>query len=116
MREEVQHYLHRMALAPRTRSGSGSGGEGPRYTRSVGSHPEATLQADDLRLWGRVDLLTVGHAKVDITDYKTGAENESHLDQLRFYAVLWDQDTVTALTEIPQFCSSRFLTLGRSAA
>ncbi|QYG11377.1 hypothetical protein [Microbacterium sp. PAMC22086] len=23
---------------------------------------------------------------------------------------------VTALTEIPQFCSSRFLTLGRSAA
>lgn len=101
VREEVQHYLHRMALAPRTRSGSGSGGEGPRYTRSVGSHPEATLQADDLRLWGRVDLLTVGHAKVDITDYKTGAENESHLDQLRFYAVLWDQDTVSNTSRTP---------------
>jgi hypothetical protein len=94
-REEVQHYLHRMTLTPREVVGSASGGGSRRYARGVGSHPEATLQADDLRLWGRIDLLTVGAHRVDITDYKTGAEDESHLDQLRFYAVLWDRDSVS---------------------
>jgi len=94
-REEIQHYLHRMKLIPREGNRSGSGGGSPRYPRSVGSHPEATLQADDVRLWGRIDLLTVGSDQVDITDYKTGAEDESHLDQLRFYAVLWDRDSVS---------------------
>lgn len=94
-REEVQHHLHRMRLIPREAAGSVSGGGSPRYLRSVGSHPEAALQADDMRLWGRIDLLTVGSDRVDITDYKTGAEDESHLDQLRFYAVLWDRDSVS---------------------
>jgi hypothetical protein len=94
-REEIQHYLQRMTLAPRQGSGSGSGGGIPRHVRDVGSHPEATLQADELRIWGRIDLLTVGSTQVDITDYKTGAEDESHLDQLRFYAVLWDRDSVS---------------------
>lgn len=94
-REEIQHYLHRLTLTPRQGSGSGSGGGNRRYPRDVGSHPEATLQADGLRLWGRIDLITVEPAQVDITDYKTGAEDESHLDQLRFYAVLWDQDNVS---------------------
>ena len=96
-REEIQQYLHRMKLVPRegVRSGSGSSGGGQRYARGAGSHPEATLQADGLRLWGRIDLLTVGTDHVDITDYKTGAEDESHLDQLRTYAVLWDRDSVS---------------------
>lgn len=94
-REEIQLYLHRLTLTPRSGFGSGSGGGSPRFARDVGSHPEATLQADDLRLWGRIDLLSVGPAQVNITDYKTGAEEESHLDQLRFYAVLWDQDNVS---------------------
>ena len=100
-REEIQHYLHRMTLTPREGSGSGSGGGNPRFARGVGSHPEATLQVDDLRLWGRIDLLTVGPARVDITDYKTGAEDESHLDQLRFYAVLWDRDSVSNSDRAP---------------
>jgi len=96
-REEVQHYLHRMVLTPRqgTGSGSGSGVGSKRYARGVGSHPEATLQAEDLRLWGRIDLLTVGVDRADIADYKTGAEDDSHLEQLRFYAVLWDRDGVS---------------------
>lgn len=102
-REEVQHYLHRMTLVPRQSAGSGpnSRGASPRYARVVGSHPEATLQADELRAWGRIDLLTVGPVQVDITDYKTGAEDESHFDQLRFYAVLWDQDNVSNSSRTP---------------
>jgi hypothetical protein len=100
-REEVQHYLHRMTLTPREGAESGSGGGSSRYPRGVGSHPEATLQADELRVWGRVDLLSVGATQVDITDYKTGAEDESHLDQLRFYAVLWDQDSLSNAARTP---------------
>ncbi|KAF0834369.1 PD-(D/E)XK nuclease superfamily protein [Ornithinibacter aureus] len=102
-REEVQHYLHRMTLVPRQSAGSGpnSRGASPRYARGVGSHPEATLQADELRAWGRIDLLTVRPVQVDITDYKTGAEDESHFDQLRFYAVLWDQDNVSNSSRTP---------------
>lgn len=96
-REEVQHYLHRMTLTPREGAGAAglSSGGNSRYARGVGSHPEATLQADELRLWGRVDLLSVGPERVDITDHKTGAEEEGHFDQLRFYAVLWDQDRIS---------------------
>ncbi|MFD9826388.1 PD-(D/E)XK nuclease family protein [Tsukamurella tyrosinosolvens] len=94
-REEIQYYLHRMTMTPREVIGPGSGGRNQRYARGVGSHPEVTLQADDLRLWGRIDLLTVGQVDVDITDYKTGTAEDSHFDQLRFYAVLWHQDSVS---------------------
>ena len=102
-REEVQHYLHRMTLAPIEGAGSGSGvaSGSSRRPRGVGFHPEATLQADELRLWGRIDLLDVGPEQVDITDYKTGARDESHFDQLRFYAVLWDQDGVSNDKQTP---------------
>ena len=100
-REEVQLYLNRVTLTPREGAGSGSGGGSRRYRRGVGSHPEATLQADELRVWGRIDLLSVGATQVGITDYKTGAEDESHFDQLRFYAVLWDQDSLSNAARTP---------------
>ena len=100
-REEVQHYLHRVTLTPKEGTESGSGGGEARYARCIGSHPEAELRADELRIWGRIDLLTVTLEGVDITDHKTGAENESHLDQLRFYAVLWDQDDISNVSRTP---------------
>lgn len=102
-RTEIQGYLSRMLLMPNTR-GTGddasSGGDGGSWERAVrrplgvGSHPEAVLQADRLRLRGRVDLLTVTRGRIDIVDHKTGVENPNHLDQLRFYALLWDQDEI----------------------
>lgn len=58
----------------------------------TGVHPEVTLTAGELRLTGRVDLLAVADDSVRITDYKTGVEDPSHLDQLRTYALLWDLD------------------------
>ena len=96
-REEVQHYLHRMTFTPvRGRASSEGPSDGSlRRARGVGSHPEATLQADELRLWGRIDLLDVGVERVHITDYKTGVEDDSHMDQLRFYSVLWEQDPIS---------------------
>lgn len=101
-RTEIQGYLSRMVLVPygsSTGNASSAGharasGRGVRRPLGVGSHPEAALQADRLRVKGRVDLLTVTHDRVNIVDYKTGAANPGHLDQLRFYAVLWDQDEI----------------------
>jgi hypothetical protein len=58
-----------------------------------GSHAEAELRDSDLRLYGRIDLLSIEGAHIDIVDYKTGVEAESHVDQLRLYALLWTRDT-----------------------
>jgi hypothetical protein len=101
-RTEIQGYLQRMSLVPNKGEASGSarqpasGGSSipTRRPLGIGSHPEASLRADSLRVKGRVDLLTVSSDRVDIVDYKTGAEDPSHLDQLFFYAMLWDQDDV----------------------
>lgn len=58
----------------------------------VGAHPEVDVVAEELRLWGRIDLVTVDHAGVTITDFKSGKEDLSHDDQVRLYALLWDLD------------------------
>lgn len=59
---------------------------------SHGSHPEVSLQAPELRLAGRADLITVADASCAIVDYKTGAPDEHHAEQLRMYALLWARD------------------------
>lgn len=58
----------------------------------LGAHPEVELIAENLRLRGRVDLLTVGPDNIQITDYKTGDDDPSHLSQMLTYALLWDLD------------------------
>lgn len=100
-RTQIQSYLQRMSLLPNQGEASdsasqpASGSSTPTHRPlGIGSHPEASLHVDSLRVKGRVDLLTVSSDRVDIVDYKTGAEDPSHLDQLRFYAMLWDQDDV----------------------
>jgi len=102
-RAQVQAYLSRAKL-PRGGSGkvsagmaSGDSGGEPAFGRKPvgsGAHAETPLAAEELRLMGRVDLLTITEDRVDITDYKTGIEDPSHLDQLNLYALLWDLDRV----------------------
>lgn len=58
----------------------------------VGIHPEVDVVAEDLRLWGQIDLVTVEDSGVTITDFKSGKDDPSHDDQLRLYALLWDLD------------------------
>lgn len=96
-REQIQTYLNRMELRPRpggsTVSGSAALGQpDKRYPATEGDHPERELIADDLRLKGRVDLLSVDGDGAAITDFKTGAEDPSHHNQLRLYALLWSED------------------------
>lgn len=58
----------------------------------VGSYPEVTLQSNEVRFLGRVDLMTLSSEETEIVDYKTGAPQSHHQDQLRVYALLWSLD------------------------
>lgn len=98
VRGQVQMYLSRIAFVPGTaraaQSSRGEGGSPQRRALGEGSHAEVLLVSDDLRLFGRVDLLTISGATVDIVDYKTGTGSAGHRDQLWLYALLWDRDQV----------------------
>jgi len=102
-RAQVQAYLRRTRF-PSTGQDGGASAEGAgvpaadavfgRKSLGPGAYPETPLAAEELRLMGRVDLLRVTDEYADITDYKTGAEASSHVEQLRLYALLWDLDAV----------------------
>lgn len=97
-RAQVQTYLSRTRFvpgAPRTDPAPTSQrntAKGSRRALAAGSHAEVLLVADSLRLHGRVDLLTIEDARVEIVDFKTGAESPGHADQLHLYALLWGAD------------------------
>lgn len=93
-REQIQTYLNRMDLRPSNGSGTMPSTADPstRYPARTGDHPEKELVAEELRLKGRIDLLSIDKDGVRITDFKTGAEDPAHHDQLRLYALLWHAD------------------------
>jgi hypothetical protein len=66
-----------------------------------GSHPEVALRAPDLQFVGRADLITLDQGACSITDYKTGARDPHHANQLRTYALLWRRDTELNPDNIP---------------
>lgn len=70
---------------------SGTTGRRSRFV-GVGTHPEVWLEADKMRLAGKIDLLTVDGDDIAIRDFKTGAPSPRHEDQLRLYALLWALD------------------------
>lgn len=91
-REQIQTYLNRTELRPTTGSGSPPSDPTVRHPARTGDHPEKELVAESLRLTGRIDLLSVDADGAQITDFKTGAEDPAHHDQLRLYALLWNED------------------------
>jgi len=102
-RAQVQAYLRRIRFPSAEQSGAAStkdavvsaaGAVFGRKPLGPGAYPEAPLAAEELRLTGRVDLLQVADEHADITDYKTGAEAASHVEQLHMYALLWNLDAV----------------------
>jgi PD-(D/E)XK nuclease superfamily len=100
-RGEIQEYLSRMPpLRVALASSSSDRKSHDRQQRSArheiadGPHPELSLVADSLRLLGRVDLLTLQDDGAHITDFKTGAEDPGHREQLLTYALLWARDQI----------------------
>lgn len=71
---------------------SALGGPAPRRPVGSGMHAELEVIAEALRLAGRIDVMVVDEAEVGIIDFKTGAENDNHGDQVRLYALLWYLD------------------------
>lgn len=104
-REYIQTYLNRLELrvGPETPdlAPNPASEQGKRYPVSEGDHLEKQLVADALRLGGRVDLLAVDPDGARITDFKTGAEDPAHHDQLRLYALLWADDNVVNPRGLP---------------
>lgn len=93
MRQRVQTLMARAALVPapsgaRNHNGNATGPMG----LGEGSHPEVALRVSELRLLGRADLITVASEGCAIVDYKTGAPNEHHAEQVRVYQLLWSRD------------------------
>lgn len=99
-RAQVQEYLSRarfeLQLAAEPAFPGGSAKQGPRATSRprarLGPNTETKVVSEELRLTGAIDLLDVHTDHAAILDYKTGAEDPSHADQLRMYALLWDLD------------------------
>ncbi|WP_373071308.1 PD-(D/E)XK nuclease family protein, partial [Gemmatimonas sp.] len=60
----------------------------------LGNFPEQRLEHRELRIAGIADLVTISEERVVITDFKTGAPQEKHIEQLMLYAVLWQGDDV----------------------
>lgn len=90
MRERVQSMLGRVTFT--ARQGAADEESGQRSPLAKGTHPEVDVRAEELRCAGRVDLISIKGAEVEITDYKTGTADPHHADQLRFYALLWSRD------------------------
>lgn len=68
---------------------------------SQGSHPEVELRVPELRFVGRADLVTVANGGCSITDYKSGAAEPDHAEQLRTYALLWSRDATLNPSALP---------------
>lgn len=105
-RVEIQARLRRIALVPRPNRSAYkeqhvSDGRHERHALGTGTYAEVLLRADELRVKGRLDLLTITADRVDIADHKTGLEDASHLDQLRFYGALWEHDLVANAARTP---------------
>jgi len=102
----VDTRLGRMTLVPRL-SRSASMGASPlsrekaRRALGPGTYTEVWLQADEVQITGRLDLLNLTTDHADIVDHKTGLEDPTHLDQLRFYGVLWENDLVANASRTP---------------
>jgi len=116
-RSQIQEYLSRAHFPATNSAPDDAATDGPttgdattqdqdatvtkRNEASPGTHPEIKLVAGDLRLHGRIDVLAVRDESADIIDYKTGAEDPAHLDQLALYALLWNLDGVANPKGLP---------------
>lgn len=96
IRQRLQSLVARADLRPGAETGgavSAAPGAGFRLPLRDGSNPEVPLRAQGLRFAGRADLITLNGDHCAITDYKTGAPDEHHAEQLQIYNLLWSVDT-----------------------
>lgn len=110
MRQRVQALVARGPLLLGHLGDDGASAT-PGTCLAPGAYPEVELRAPSLRLAGRVDILVVDDEGCEITDYKTGAPDDRHADQLHLYSLIWSRDT----EHNPRSLPTRRLTLSYSA-
>jgi hypothetical protein len=98
LRARVQSMLNRLKLSkgsPSTSTASTaprSDGPPARLPLRKGNYPEVDVRARSIGWKGSIDLLVLNDEACEITDFKTGAADESHKFQVRAYAVMWRLD------------------------
>lgn len=91
MRQQVQHQLQRLTLTPRPCPTSPSTSASWGRLRD-GSYHELRLHAQELDFVGVIDLLQLEDGQCTIWEFKTGAPDDRHVEQLSIYALLWTED------------------------
>jgi hypothetical protein len=95
LRERVQSMLARVRLQGGAQPASATRNGASDTTRSAlanGTYAEVELRAKGIGWKGKVDLLAIGDDACSITDFKTGAPDDAHGQQVRVYATLWRLD------------------------
>jgi CRISPR/Cas system-associated exonuclease Cas4 (RecB family) len=101
LRLRTQTILNRVEIPESPYAGEGGGGGRLRIGVADGAYAEVPLEAPDLGIRGRADLLSIVEGRCSITDFKTGEPSESHHDQLRLYELLWREDRETNIDGMP---------------
>jgi hypothetical protein len=94
LRMRVQSILARLRLPPLPElpQRSDTASAKSRRPLAVGAYPEVELHAPRIRWKGKADLLVITDESCDITDFKTGAPDETHGFQVQIYSLLWSLD------------------------
>jgi hypothetical protein len=97
LRGRVQSMLARVRLRsgaqPEPAASAGRKAFAPtRSPLASGAYTELELRAKTIGWKGKADLLVVADDACEITDFKTGAADDSHGFQVRVYAALWRLD------------------------
>jgi len=94
MRQQVQRHLLHVDLTPRRPSLQPGDRRDARAPLGEGSYSELSLHSARLNWVGIVDMLQVRDGKCSIWEFKSGAPDEIHQEQVRSYALLWIDDAV----------------------
>lgn len=98
LRVKVQRHITRLDKIPTPRGKTSreqgeTEVEGPDASRrrplSEGVYAEQWVQASSVGWGGYIDLLSLDYDYCEISDIKTGEKKESHVDQVRLYALFW---------------------------
>lgn len=92
LRTRVQMILCRVRLPPRTKTRGEIGITSHRGPLRSGAYPELGIHARRIGWKGRADLLVLSDEVCEISEFKTGAEEDAHVFQVKVYALLWYAD------------------------
>jgi CRISPR/Cas system-associated exonuclease Cas4 (RecB family) len=101
LRHDVQAIVSRINFKSGDSHDGSHRGEHLRERLLPGSYVEIELHANELRIMGRIDLLTIKDGECEIRDFKSGDVEAGHAEQLRFYALIWTRETELNPLNVP---------------